>query len=240
MRKNALLYRPGTQSVDITAPGGIDALLDFHRATFGDARMEDEGSDGGAGGGGDGSEQAASFTDPDTGETYAFPGETPIKEMTSEQVSEYWRHKARKHEDRVRSFADYDTIKAERDALKAKHQTADEKALEDATTAAADSARADERGKYVGRLVNAEFRAANRGRLEDEKLTAVLDGIEPTKFLTSEGEVDTDKVQQFVDGIAPADGKKWPDTGQGRRQSQKSTGVGVGRDLYEARHPKKS
>ena len=33
-------YVPGTSVVDVTAPGGIDALLAFHRATFGDAVME--------------------------------------------------------------------------------------------------------------------------------------------------------------------------------------------------------
>lgn len=33
-------YVPGTSIVDIAAPGGIDALLAFHRATFGDAVME--------------------------------------------------------------------------------------------------------------------------------------------------------------------------------------------------------
>lgn len=32
-------YVPGTDSIDITAPGGIEALLEFHRATFGDALM---------------------------------------------------------------------------------------------------------------------------------------------------------------------------------------------------------
>lgn len=36
-------YTPGTDSIDITAPGGIDALLAFHRRTFGDAVMEDTG-----------------------------------------------------------------------------------------------------------------------------------------------------------------------------------------------------
>lgn len=43
-------YTPGTSVVDITAPGGIEALLAFHRATFGDARM-DAGDDGGSGSG---------------------------------------------------------------------------------------------------------------------------------------------------------------------------------------------
>lgn len=32
-------YVPGTDVVDITAPGGIEALLEFHRRTFGDALM---------------------------------------------------------------------------------------------------------------------------------------------------------------------------------------------------------
>lgn len=31
--------RPGPHGIDLYAPGGIDALLDFHRATFGDAQM---------------------------------------------------------------------------------------------------------------------------------------------------------------------------------------------------------
>jgi len=34
------LYTPGTSVIDVTAPGGIDALLAFHRRTFGDATME--------------------------------------------------------------------------------------------------------------------------------------------------------------------------------------------------------
>lgn len=51
------LYVPGTSVIDIAAPGGIDALLAFHRVTFGDAVMEATGGDGGdssdAGGGSD-------------------------------------------------------------------------------------------------------------------------------------------------------------------------------------------
>lgn len=41
-------YVPGTSVIDITAPGGVDALLAFHRATFGDAVMEVTGGDPGA------------------------------------------------------------------------------------------------------------------------------------------------------------------------------------------------
>ncbi|QIK82406.1 hypothetical protein [Sanguibacter sp. HDW7] len=229
------LYRPATDSIDPTAPGGVEAMLAFHRLTFGDARMEAEG-DGGEGEG----EAAASFKDPDTGDTYAFPPNTPVKDMTEGQKSEYWRHKARKHEDRVKTMSDYETLKAERDALKSKHLTDDEKALDAATTSAAEKARAEVRSEYAARLVTAEFRAANSGRIPADKLTAVLDGIEPTKFLTADGEVDTDKVQTFVDGIAPAKSEKWPDMGQGRRSQGDSKSVAAGRDLYSSRHAKKS
>lgn len=40
--------------IDLRAPGAIDALLAFHRATFGDSVMEADGGDGGQGGGTDG------------------------------------------------------------------------------------------------------------------------------------------------------------------------------------------
>lgn len=226
------LYRPGTASIDIAAPGGIDALLAFHRQTFGDARMEGDGDGGDDKGGGGGDEPKLN--------EHGFPDATPVKEMTPEQQVAYWQHKARKHEGRVKEMSDYETVKAERDALKAKHQTADEKALEDAVSAATEKARAEERGKVATRLVTAEFRAANAGRIPAEKFAAVVDGIEPTKFLTADGEVDTDKVQQFVDGIAPADGKTWPDTGQGRRRASDTKSVASGRDLFESRHAKKS
>lgn len=235
-------YTPGTDSIDITAPGGLEALFALHRSTFGDLRMEvDDGADGGDGGdgGGDGGD-AATFTDPETGEKFGFPEKTPTSQMTPEQSAEYWRHKAQKHEKRAKAAADYDSIKAERDELKNRHQSDDEKALEQATTQAAENARAEERSHFAERLVLAEFKAANAGRIPADQFSAVLDGIAATRFLTDDGEVDTDKVQQYVEGIAPAATNKWPDTGQGRRQQQKSAGVGAGRELFTASRPGKS
>jgi hypothetical protein len=225
-------YMPGTDVIDITAPGGIDALIAFHYATFGDARMEatgDTGGDGDTGGGTGGAPQV---------NEHGFPDRTPVADMAPEQQAAYWKHQARKHEDRVRALGDYEQIKTERDRLKAEHQTADEKALEDAQKAAADAARADERGKYAPRLFAAEFRAAAAGRIPAEKLAAIIEPLDTTKFLTPDGEVDADKVKQFVDGIAP-DGKKWPDMGQGHHETTVTTGVGAGRSLYEERHAKK-
>ncbi|WP_313816355.1 hypothetical protein [Citricoccus sp.] len=55
--------RKTIHGIDLTAPGGVQALLDFHRCTFGDAQMNagGEGGDGGTGGnGGQGGDPAGS------------------------------------------------------------------------------------------------------------------------------------------------------------------------------------
>ncbi|MGW8565664.1 hypothetical protein [Isoptericola sp. NPDC055881] len=245
----ARLYQPGTDQIDIAAPGGIDRLLAFHRRTFGDAQMNagagdgDGGGDAGQGdaGQGEAGDQGAdgTFKDPDTGETYAFPEKTPVKDMTAEQQAEYWRHKARKHEGRAGKYADYDAIKKERDDLKAKTLTAEEKAIEDAKTEAAAAAKTAAHAEVLPRLVTAEFKVAAAGRIPSDKLATILAPLDLTKFLTADGgEVDTDKVQQYVDGLAPAGGK-WPDMGQGHHTTGKTSGVGAGRDLFNDRRQKK-
>lgn len=177
-----------------------------------------------------------------TEEKFDFPEKTPISEMTPPQQVEYWRHKARLHEDRNRSTADYDAVKAERDRLKALTQTETDKAIEQAKKEATDAARAEVRAETLPKLVRAEFKAVAAGRLPGDRLTAILEPLDLSKFLTADGsEVDADKVTRYVEGIAPADGKKtWPDMGGGHRQSSKATGVGAGSDLYAARHPKKN
>ena len=224
-------YVPGT--IDLSRPCGIQALLDLHRGIFGGYTMTA------------GPAENTNTQDPGTNNQepvvneHGFPDKTPVKDMSDAQQAAYWRHQSRKHEDRVKSMGDYDTLKAERDELKAKHQTADEKALEAAKKEALEAGAASERAKIAPRLVAAEFKSANAGRIPADRLSAILDGLDPAKFLTSNGEVDADKVQQYVDGIAPADGKKWPDMGQGKRQQQKAAGVEAGRALFDARHAKK-
>lgn len=240
----ARLYKPGTDVIDIAAPGGIDALLAFHRRTFGDAVMEADppAGDPPAGDpptGADGAGEDGKFKDPDTGETYAFPAKTPVKDMTADQQAEYWRHKARKHEGRAQKYADYEQVVAERDQLKAATQTDAEKALEQAKAEAKTEARAEALREHLPRHVTAEFKVAAAGRIPSDKLATILAPLDLTKFLTADGgEVDTDKVQQYVDGLAPAGGK-WPDMGQGHHKPGKTSGVGAGRDLYGDRHKKK-
>lgn len=232
-------YTPGTDSIDITAPGGIDKLLAFHRATFGEARMEASGDADAAAAAAQAAADAAAAAAA-ASDSAGFPKDTPLTEMTVEQREAYWKHQARKHEDRVKGQADYDAIKAERDALKAAGLTDTEKAIEAAKTAARDEAKAEARAAILPQLVTAKFEALVGGRIPAERLASILAPLDHTKFLTASGEVDTDKVQQYVDGLAP-DGKKWPDMGQGHRGSSgKTSGVGAGRSLFEDRRSKTS
>ena len=227
----------GPHGIDLTAPGGIAALLDFHRRTFGDVRMEGEaGSDDAGKTDAAKSGKTEGQTTVAEGETFNFPDKTPIAEMNPEQRVEYWRHKARLHETREKETADRDTIAAELAALKASTQTDAEKAVEAAKTAA----KAEGRRELLPELVQAEFRAAVSGRLTKEQIEVILAPLDPTKFLTADGgQVDTDKVQLYVDGIAPAGGK-WPDMGQGKRgTSQTPAGVSAGRALHGDRHAAK-
>lgn len=230
MSKNTL----GPHGIDLSAPGGIAALLDFHRQTFGDARMD-------AGETSDGDGDQGESGNGDAGDApNGFPEKTPLADMTTEQQVSYWKHQARKHEDRNRGTADYDAIKAERDELKTRTQTDAERVLEDARKEAGEVARKEARAEALPRVVRAEFKAAAAGRIPADRLDTVLEPLDLTKFLTADGsEVDTDKVTRYVEGLAPAGGQKWPDMGQGRRDSTKATGVGAGRALYEDRHTKK-
>lgn len=212
--------RPAFRSAFPLGGGPVtpDQILAFHRLHFGSAQMN--GADGAAQGGDNGGGDPVNFKDPETGEEFAFPDKTPLASMTEPQKTEYWRHKAQKHEKSAKARADYDDVKAERDRLKAAGQTDAEKAAEKAVT----EARADERArveaetrdKYASQLVGAEFKAALAGKRDPKDIASLIEGLDITKFLTATGEVDTDKVTNYAAGLAPS-GTSWPDTGAGRR-----------------------
>lgn len=238
-------YQPGTHLIDPADPHFVDKLLAFHRQTFGDARM-DAGGDGGGGddgkgGDGDGGKGKAGDGDKPKLNEHGFPDNTPWREMEPAQQTAYWQHQARKHEARADATKDYDKVVKERDELKAKGLTDAEKALEDAKKSGRDEGTAAARAELAPQLVKAKLEAATAGKIPPEQLAKIIEPLDLTKFLKADGlEVDTDKVAEYVAGLAP-DGKKWPDMGQGHRGDHApKSGVGVGRSLYEDRHKTKT
>lgn len=246
----------GPHGIDLTAPGGIAALLDFHRRTFGDARMEDAAA--AAAGAATATPAASTAAAAAAAATAAagkvagdqgFPANTPVAEMTPDERIAYDRHQREQNRQRRaewddatggRSAAEVKAAMAELETLRRERLTPSEQAIEDAKREVRESVRAEARRELLPALVHAEFRAAAGARLSKEQIEVILAPLDPTKFLTADGgQVDTAKVQQFVDGIAPA-GKQWPDMGQGKRgTSQTPAGVSAGRALHEERHAAK-
>lgn len=84
--------RPFPHGIDLTAPGGIDVLIDFHRATFGDARMEVDGAGGdNAGDEGSGREDDRGadegHTDPDQGAKRAIAAERSAAKQARQDLA---------------------------------------------------------------------------------------------------------------------------------------------------------
>lgn len=214
-------------------------ILEFHRATFGPARMTADDGANDPGGTGDGTDDPPSmFTDPDTGETYAFPSNTKVSDMTAEQKAEYWKHNSRRWETRAKAASDYEAVKAERDRLKQVGMTADEKAIEDARKGAREEALRESAVSMAEELLRARLSA--RGKKDDE-IDAALRYVNLAKFVDDQtGKVNRDEITKFVDASAPTNGR-WPDMGGGQRGSELKPKKGeAGRAEAERRYAKKS
>ncbi len=174
-----------------------------------------------------------------------YPPNTPVNEMTVEEQVAYWKAQSRKHENTVRARSDYDDLKTkakERDDLVAANATEQERAV-----AAAKAEGRSEAMRAAGpRLVEAHFMAAAAGRLDEDRVRAILEPLNADHFLTDSGDVDTAKVTTYVNGIAPVMGTGKPPAvgpssrGQGQRNSSASPSVASGRDRYAQRHPHRS
>lgn len=167
---------------------------------------------------------ADTFTDPDTGEVYKFPTGKPTSAMTADQQAEYWRHKARKHERRADATKDYDAVVAERDALKSKHQTAEEKALDEARQQARIEGENIGADRYLGAAVRGEIRGSNPSMTANQ-VDALMQVIDPRKLLNDKGDIDTSKIAAAVAGLAPQTPTSQPQLHQGgRRPASGATG----------------
>lgn len=215
---------------------------------------ETAGSDGGSGdqGGDQGGSDAGTASD--QGAT-GFPANTPLEQMNAEQREAYWKHQAQNWQGRAKgNFAQLQQlgIKSADDlaAIKRKveqHDALEQELMSDKDKAIAQAARdaeAKASSTYLPQLVSAKLdAAAARKGVSDESLAAALNFVDHAKFLNESGEIDSDKVSAFIDGIAPAKGTTQPKGPTVHRHGSDS-GAGAstsltGREMYEARHNRK-
>lgn len=166
---------------------------------------------------------------------HGFPKDTPLVEMSEKEQLAYWKYHARQHEGVAKSRADYDQQKADAEKWRQAQKdqmTPDQKAIDQAK----EEARAEERRKIAPRLVAAEFKAKAKN-VDEELLEAFLEDLDHTKYLNSNGEVDTEKVKARVEKLSPKQTERKPNH-QGYRKNDGATSLTSGRDLFAARKKK--
>lgn len=150
-----------------------------------------------SGGPGQPGQQPATGSDP-----AGFPANTPWRDMRPDEQIAYWQHQARRHEQRVRDMGDYDQLKTQAEQyqqLVTASQTQQERAVAEALR----QGRATALAETGAQLVEQWLRAAAHNRLPEETVSALLTGLDRSKFLNAQGAVDTDKVYALVNSVAP-------------------------------------
>jgi hypothetical protein len=195
----------------------------------------DEGQEPNAGG------NAGEGNEPQVNE-HGFPDDTPLAEMTPEQQTAYWKHKARKHENTVKSLPkDFEQIKADAAAFRKSQQTPDQAKEEELRNSIREEVRKDLLKQNAPKLVSAEFKSLVGDKLPAKTLNAFLEDLDHTKFITDDGEVDTERVKTRVEALVPEDAppanqQRQSRTHQGRRPGATGSGISAGRQLFEELH----
>lgn len=169
-----------------------------------------------------------------------YPANKAITDMTDQEQAAYWKFHAQKWEGFARDRKDYAKVKRELDEIKRSQMTDHDRALEDARA----EARTQALQESGTRLVEARLTGLLEGRgMDENEVKDRLQFVDKSKFLTGDGEVDTELVSNFLDGVAPTQEQQrqvWPDMGQGRRGNPAGQTAGgsvqSGRDLYANRH----
>lgn len=186
----------------------LDELLVFHRETFGGWRMEDAPPP---------APQDPPPAPPNPPPAPQDPKPDDGKTFTQADVD-------RIIAGRFSKYADYDDLKKKLDDVEAAQATEAEKAAKQAREEGRQAALAE----ATPRLVRAEFRAAAAGRMEAAQLDALLEDLDLSKYLTKDGEVDTDRVAKKITALAPDPGPNRPPLGGGGRKTEKPPAGSLG------------
>lgn len=180
---------------------------------------DDDGGDGDGGGGGDdGGDGGGSGADGGSGDR-GYPARTPVAEMDAEQRAAYWEHHARRHEDKWKKAEPLRGQLREAQESLAAYESLTQTEQERAANEARDAADRAARDRYVPRLVRTEFAsAASAAGVGRDRLDALLEDLDLTRYVTDDDEVDVEKIGKKITSMfGTADSGRSPDMGQGRR-----------------------
>lgn len=163
------------------------------------------------------------------GKSLGYPVETPLEQMKAEEREAYLTHQMRTHEARNKALLKLTGGKY------GKELEADMKELADLRRAKmTDAERAIEDAKQEGKQeavstaslkIAAQFFDVSLDHVDAERRKVLIESIDLSKVVTSDGTIDTDKVRILSETLAPRPGKgRDPDYGGGRRASSAPTG----------------
>lgn len=133
-----------------------------------------------------------------------YPDATPVQNMTPEQQTAYWRAYARRNEDRIKAMSDYTALKEKAQAYE-KHLAETASEQEKAVTAAEQRGRHAALAEAGAQMVEAYVRAAATGRMSDEQVSTLLQGLDRSRFVNpGSGQVDAQMISGYVAMLAPA------------------------------------
>jgi hypothetical protein len=166
---------------------------------------------------------------PDPQPDRGFPEGTAVKDMTPEQQANYWKFHDRRKSDTLKA---YDGItpeqakkwKADADEARRRGLAPDERALEDAKTAAKSEASREAAEQWAPVLAQQVVERFLPGEDNKAQRESLLDLIDPMKFMT-DGSFDTDGLVSKLSTLAPGLGAGGG-AGNGRQPSQWGQGNG--------------
>ncbi|CAH0233808.1 hypothetical protein SRABI26_02720 [Arthrobacter sp. Bi26] len=205
--------------IDITAPGGVAKLMDFHRLTFGDAVMED-GADAAAAAAAQAASDAKALEDAAAAKAAADKADAAMDTDGGKRALQAERD--------ARAAAEKRAADAE-----AKIQAAEDAKLSDIQLANKKATDAEER---AAKLETANARLAALAKYPvPEKYQHLVNGTDAASFEAS---------AKDVSELAGVQGKKRdPIHDSGDKSGDRGgagTSVSAGRDLYASKHTKKS
>lgn len=157
-----------------------------------------------------------------TSDTGSTDTGTESKDWAAEATK--WRDLARKHEERAKANA-----KAASELEELRQQSMSD--LERAVAQARAEGRAEGLSVGTSRLAAEAIRAAAAGRLSAEQVDALLEVTNLAVFIGEDGDIDRDKINRLVEGMAPPPPAEedtrhgFPDLGQGARGTAASAAL---------------
>jgi len=166
-----------------------------------------------------------------------YPEGKAVADMTAEEQAAYWKFHSQKHEQAWKGkLGEYTPEQVSEMAkrieeIEAANLSDTEKAVKEAYERGKAEASADSANVAVRALIDA--RKASLDETEDADIIESLDLLDYTKFIT-DGSVDSARLTKVLDRLAPVGGgastSRWPETGQGNR----NTGTGSAKDAGKA------